>query len=395
MDLVLGLALTSRAVRWVLVEGATGEGAPIDCGALAIEDMATFDPGGLLHGLVDDTLAADNRLHAIGVTWTTQADTAASTVMDALAARDLDNVIAVSESEAADALASGIADIAEYDDVVVCVIEPDAAVIAMVDADGVMVDRIDRPADGSDADELAGLVIAMLESTDRRPDAVFVVGSDELDAIVSSLAASTDSPIISAEEAGLAMARGAALASALAVNTLDALAFAKPHRLSRTGALASVLAAAVVTFVVSLSVALGLQLTPDAEQPQMASAVDKPVAIPSAAQAKPKLPRPVAPPPAPAPLPPAAPPPAVEPIPVAEPVYEAPEYVPPAPVYEPPEPVAPPPPPAYVPPPAPAYVPPPAYPPPATYPQPRLRDRIIERIPIINRFHEPKWEYGP
>ncbi|WP_457920629.1 DUF7157 domain-containing protein [Mycolicibacterium septicum] len=22
-----------------------------------------------------------------------------------------------------------------------------------------------------------------------------------------------------------------------------------------------------------------------------------------------------------------------------------------------------------------------------TYPQPRLRDRIIERIPIINRFH--------
>lgn len=394
MDLVLGLALTSRAVRWVLVEGTTCEGAPIDRGALAIDDMATYDPDGLLHGLVDDTIAADNRLHAVGVTWSTEADTAASAVMDALAARDLDNVIAVSESEAADALASGIADIAEYDDVVVCVVEPDVAVIAMVDADGVMVDRIDRPADGSDADELAGLVIAMLESTDRRPDAVFVVGSDELDAIVSSLEATAESPIISAEEAGLAMARGAALASALAVNDLDAQALARPHRLSGTGALASVLAAAVVTFVVSLSVALGLQLTPDAEQPQMASAVDKPVAIPSsAAQAKPKLPRPAAPPPAPAPPPPAAPPPAVEPIPVAEPVYEAPEYVPPEPVYEPLEPAAP----AYVPPPAPAYVPPPApaYPPPATYPQPRLRDRIIERIPIINRFHEPKWEYGP
>jgi hypothetical protein len=27
--------------------------------------------------------------------------------------------------------------------------------------------------------------------------------------------------------------------------------------------------------------------------------------------------------------------------------------------------------------------------PPAPPPQPRLRDRIIERIPIINRFHEP------
>jgi hypothetical protein len=40
-------------------------------------------------------------------------------------------------------------------------------------------------------------------------------------------------------------------------------------------------------------------------------------------------------------------------------------------------------PPAALPPaPAPVYVPPPP-------PQPRLRDRIIERIPIINRFHEP------
>jgi hypothetical protein len=40
-------------------------------------------------------------------------------------------------------------------------------------------------------------------------------------------------------------------------------------------------------------------------------------------------------------------------------------------------------PPAALPPaPAPAYVPPAPQ-------QPRLRDRIIERIPIINRFHEP------
>ncbi|MCV7003061.1 DUF7157 domain-containing protein, partial [Mycolicibacterium alvei] len=44
--------------------------------------------------------------------------------------------------------------------------------------------------------------------------------------------------------------------------------------------------------------------------------------------------------------------------------------------------------PAYVPPaPVPVYSPPPYVPPPVTYPQPRLRDRIIERIPIINRFH--------
>jgi hypothetical protein len=60
-------------------------------------------------------------------------------------------------------------------------------------------------------------------------------------------------------------------------------------------------------------------------------------------------------------------------------MIEPPAAAPPPPDYVPPAP-----PPAYVAP-APNYVPPP--------PQPRLRDRIIERIPIINRFHEPN-PYG-
>ncbi|KUH72446.1 Hsp70 family protein [Mycolicibacterium novocastrense] len=71
--------------------------------------------------------------------------------------------------------------------------------------------------------------------------------------------------------------------------------------------------------------------------------------------------------PAPEPVAPEAPPPPVETVTPTT----APAYTPPAPVYAPP--------------PAPAYVPP---------PQPRLRDRIIERIPIINRFHEPEYTYG-
>ena len=137
MDLVLGLSMTSTAVRWVLVEGTTGEGAPIDRGARAIAAIATFDADGLLDALLDDDEAvAESRVHAIGVTWTSEAETAASAILQALAARDLDNVVAVSEIEAAEALASGIADIAEYDDVAVCVVEPDAAVVAMVNAKG-------------------------------------------------------------------------------------------------------------------------------------------------------------------------------------------------------------------------------------------------------------------
>ena len=43
-------------------------------------------------------------------------------------------------------------------------------------------------------------------------------------------------------------------------------------------------------------------------------------------------------------------------------------------------------------PPAPAYVPPQPQVP-AVQPEPRLRDKIIERIPIINRFHDPQPMY--
>ncbi len=74
MDLVLGLSMTSADVRWVLVEGTTAEGATI------CRDAVDFDT-------LDDVLAAvgENRLHAIGVTWANEADTAASTLLDALA----------------------------------------------------------------------------------------------------------------------------------------------------------------------------------------------------------------------------------------------------------------------------------------------------------------------
>lgn len=366
MDLVLGLSMTSQALRWVLVEGTTGEGNTVDRGAF---DLATrVEPDELLDVALADR--DDDYIHAVGVTWTNE--TEASEVLDALAARGFDNVIAVSELEAGEVLATGIADIAEYDDVAVCIVEPDAAVIAMVNANGAATDRVGRPADGNDVVELPSSVIATLELNDWQPDAVFVLGSaDNLDLIASTLEDVAESPVISAADADLAMARGAALASARAVAGLQ-----PPRRLpSKIGALSSIVAAAVVTFVVTLSAALGLSLTHHggAGALEVASATES-----SAAQATTQAPAPVT----------------AEPRStnearlvvartIAVAVPPAPIAVP-APAYEPPAaPVAPPP--AYVPPPPPAQVP--------LVPQPRLRDRIIERIPIINRFHEPKPQY--
>jgi hypothetical protein len=370
VDLVLGLSMTSADVRWALVEGTTAEG-PTFC-----RDAVDYDT-------LDDVLSAvgDNRLHAIGVTWTAETEAAASTLLDALADRGLGNVIAVSELEAADTLATGIADRGGYDDVLICIVEPDGALVTRVDPDGVSTERTEPSADD---------MLAVLDRGDDQPDAIFVLGStDDIDSIVSAVEAGTEAPVISAAEADLALARGAALASAQAVNTLDAPS--APLRWpSKSGALVSVLVAAMLTFVISLSIALGMRLAPDSTVAQQQAAAEEPApaaVAPSVAVAVPHPKPPAAPPP-----PPRAPPEVDEvtaarpevPPPAAEPVYEPPAATPPAPVYVPPVPayVPPAPAPAYVPPPpAPAYVPPP--------PQPRLRDRIIERIPIINRFHEP------
>ncbi|MBP1818730.1 hypothetical protein [Mycobacterium sp. OAE908] len=364
MDLVLGLAMTSADVRWVLVAGPTGEGATI------CRDAVDFDT-------LDDIVAAvgDHTLHAIGVTWANEAEAAASTLLDALADRGLYNVITVCQEEAADSLAAGIADRGGYGDVAVCIVEPDEALVALVDAEGVRTEWV-----AADADAM----LAELDSADSHPEAIFVLGSaDDLDSIAAAFHGAAV-PVITAEQADLALARGAALAAARAVNTLDAPP-TRWRRPSRIAALTSVAAAAAVAFVVSLSAALSIGLTPDRDptEPQRdtAATTDQPAQPPpvtSVAQAAPQ-PVPVAPPP---PPPPAAvtPPPAQTIVEAAAPVPDA------IPMIEPPDAPAPAPPPAYVPPPAPAYVPPP--------PQPRLRDRIIERIPIINRFHEPQYPYG-
>jgi len=104
MDVVLGLSLTSAAVRWVLVEGTTGEGAPVDRGSLPVEH--TLDANALLDQLLG-TETTEYQVHAVGVSWAPEAEAGATAVMAALEARQLDNVVAISDVEAVDALAWG------------------------------------------------------------------------------------------------------------------------------------------------------------------------------------------------------------------------------------------------------------------------------------------------
>lgn len=419
MGVVLGLSMTQTAVRWVLVDGASVDGGPVGCGTVPV-DVGALDAVGadrFVADLLGHPALVDAHIHAVGVTWTRAVAIPAHAVMRALGAYGVDDVVPVSESAAVDALACGIADVAELEDIaVLCVAESGDGLVAVVDPGGVRVEPVGAR---TDVFAFADAVLAVWAADVRRPEAIFVLGCGDLQAIVSALGVASDTPVMSAAEAELALARGAALASTTAGDdVLDAVIPARPQRNSKVLALSSVLGVAVVTLVTSLAVALGLQSGPgDTTSGEIVEAAkqDVPVAAPpKPVEAAPKPPAsrvPLAPPPE-------ALPPAPEPVALPEPVVEAlPEPAPaavpePAPAVVPQEPPAyvPAPEPAYVPPPAPAYVPPPpgvvqqpAGPPgvvqqPGTAPgvvpaapavppeQPRLRDRIIDKIPLINRI---------
>ena len=342
MGLVLGLSMSSKDIRGVLVDGVTGEGAQVDRSVLNLADDDGFDAEAFL-----ESLPLDEDLHSVGLTWSRDAEPAAIKVREALEVQSAGApVVAVPDIEAAEALARGIAGLTEYDFLIVCIVEPDAAVIASVDGFRVAVERID----GVDSATLIDRARAVVRSARPSPDAIFVLGSADTDELVAALTDLTPQPVLTGSDADFAMSRGAALASASPVNVADA-PVASP-RFSRVGVLSSVLAAAVVVFVVSVALVVGLPPTPNSTAQPPRSGAAGPIVRP-----------------------PAAPPRSAPDVPALrlarEPFATAAPPVPEA---------APPAAPAYVPPPAPVYA------PPAPPPKPRLRDRIFEKIPLINRL---------
>jgi hypothetical protein len=332
MGLVLGLSMSSKDIRGVLVDGDTGEGAQVDRSVLNLADDDAFDAEAFL-----ESLPLDEGLHSVGMTWSRDAEPAAIKVREALEVQGAGApVVAVPDIEAAEALARGIAGLTEYDFLIVCIVEPDAAVIASVDGFRVAVERIDRV----DSATLIDRARAVVRSARPQPDAIFVLGSADTDELVAALTDLTPQPVLTGTDADFALSRGAALASARPVTVADA-PVASP-RFSRVGVLSSVLAAAVAVFVVSVALLVGLPPTPvSTGQPPGSSAAGHTVRPPAA---PPRSPR------------------DVTALRLARDAFATAA-------------------PAYVPPPAPVYV------PPAPPPKPRLRDRILDKIPLINRFN--------
>ena len=348
MDAVLGLSVTPSAVGLVLVEGQDADGATVDRDAFEVglrgrsSAVQTCEQAAAAV-LRSEAIAATrgHRLHSIGVTWSDDANTEASLLLKSLTDSGFDNVVPVRLPEATEALARGIAEVIGYGTTAVCVLEPETVITLIVHLrDGAVQTSVNHRI--VTEEHLIQWLSTVFTRADWQPEALVVVGSGGDDELMPILEDALSVPVFAPAEAQLALARGAALASAQNVD----LAFAdhahayEEHRplahrrrqFGQTGPLA-LLVAGVLTFTVSASVAVSLQLAPKKETP---TSEPRPAAktSPEAPAAVNYLQPPVAVPAAPVveaqpPAPPEAPPVEVAPPPVYS---ETPVSIPEAPV---------------------------------------------------------------
>ncbi|MDT5181048.1 MAG: hypothetical protein QOJ95_5246 [Mycobacterium sp.] len=416
MDIVLGVSLTPKTVRLVLVEGVHGDGAIVDHDTFDVtpsdgtaNSSASAQVVSAVLGTLESAREGGHQLKAIGVTWSDH--TEASALRDALAAAGINDAILVSELHAAGALAQTAGRAVGYETTGLLFLDRDTATLSVVRTDdGSIVKVLSKTLHSSDAMAVLSEMASAVAAQDSPPQGMFVVGSGvDVASVKAHLQDLVSIPVNAPEESGLALARGAALAAASApifdastvglaysqdpdgatagndypglsgaetqirpVGVADDLGFAdfeeapaeegrKPFLLVGS-ALTSVFVIGVIALVISLAVSI--RPTADQRPDPGQSAI-----IPSAAAPAAPLPEAI---PAPAPAPaPAAPPPAPPaetiqaPIPVVQQeqapkrqVYVAPApQAPPAPAPDPP--AAPPPDPVpVVAPPVPAVIPP-------------------------------------
>ena len=357
MDAVLGLSMTPTSVGLVLVGGQDADGATMDRDSFAVNRGDSLSSEQATAAVLrTEAIAATRgvRLHSIGVTWSEDADLEASMLMESLSESGFDNVVAIRMPEATEALARGIAEVLGYATTAVCVIEPDSVISLIVNiSDGAVQTAFNHAIDSDDA--LISWLSTVFTRADWAPEALVLVGSaGDFGTIMNQLEDALSVPVFAPEEAKLALARGAALASAHSTEmpasfeddfVVDVRSPSRAGRRShrrRTAATVgpvAMLAIGAVTFVVSVSIAVSLQLAPHrSTQPVPAAREDRTEVVKAV---PPAMPPPVAIPPAPiveaAPPPPPAeaPPPVYDEPPVAvvdtpaeAPVDEAPAAVP-------------------------------------------------------------------
>ncbi|AFP37142.1 Conserved hypothetical membrane protein [Mycolicibacterium smegmatis MC2 155] len=223
VDIVLGVSMTPTTVRMVLVEGENADGITVDHDVFdvtAVEDAATMSAAdqvvAAILGTQESADAGGHHLKSIGVTWSDHSD--ASALRDSLTAHGIDDVMLVSEGHAAAALAQAVGRAVGYDTTALLFIDRDAATLSVVQTeDGSVVKVLGSSLHSTDAMAVLSDMAAAVVAQETPPDGMFIVGSGvDVSSVKEHLQHLVSMPVNAPEEPELALARGAALASATA-----------------------------------------------------------------------------------------------------------------------------------------------------------------------------------
>lgn len=238
MDIVLGVSMAPRTVRLVAIEGQDADGVTVEQEEFevgAVDNSAAGAVDQVIDAIIgsrEGVLEGGHQLTSTGVTWSDPAGVGA--LREAIATYELGGVMLVAPLLAAAALAQTVGYALGYERLAMLFVEPANATLAVVDvADGSIVDLHRRQTGGDHAGGVAAelaTMVAGLDARGSRADGVFLIGcGTDIVALKSTLEAATPLPVTAPEEPDMALARGAALASAnapLFASSTAALAYA-------------------------------------------------------------------------------------------------------------------------------------------------------------------------
>ena len=223
MELVLGVSMTATTIRVALVEGEKADGVIVDHDVFditAVDGSATPRASdeviSTILGTQESAIDAGHHLVSIGVTWMDRAEAAA--LREGLVARGLEDVLLVSELHAAAALAQAVGRAVGYDKTGLMFVERETATLAVVEtADGSVVKVLSESLHGGDAIAAVADMVSDSNIEESQAQGLLVVGSGiDVTAVKAHLSDLVTVPVIAPEQPHLALARGAALASASA-----------------------------------------------------------------------------------------------------------------------------------------------------------------------------------
>jgi hypothetical protein len=222
VDIVLGVSMTPTTVRMVLVEGDKADGSIVDHdvfdvtasdGAATSSNAAEQVVEAIL-GTKESAAAGGHHLKSIGVTWSDHAE--ASTLRDTIASSGIEGVMLVSDGHAAGALAQAVGRAVGYATTALLFIDRDTATLSVVQTDdGSVVKVLSRSLHSDDAMGVLSEMAAAVDAQDSSPQGMFVVGSGvDVSSVKAHLENLVSLPVSAPDEPEIALARGAALASA-------------------------------------------------------------------------------------------------------------------------------------------------------------------------------------